>query len=321
MNMDSIVKMLGGLAFACSIQPALAQRIAVLEVEVENAVLYRYDLADPTQWAKSAAAMPTTFDRAFVDFCQVGDIVAVNGKPAQGIHMTCGTRMGFSPTAKSGFAVADVAMGSGHQECNWEIYGTDGRVVGRFVDGGFFPHSVQGGAGAFFGATGEHQSTGVAPVRVASVGEDPSLRRINGGGKYKVTFYIKPALWPEVAQIGGAPAVFHADYQTRVDAEHPAEPGETLILVARNLGPTLPGVVPQGARVFASDPPYNEVSSPVDVTVNGVSGEVINKLGWPGTTDTYRIDVRLPTGLTPGTGKLVLKAAWISSEEVPVQIR
>ncbi len=322
MNIDKPTRILAILLAAGALSVASAQRVATLEIEVENSVVYRYDQGDPSLWAKTSTPVPAAFDKAFVDFCQLGDIVSVNGSPAKGLHMTCGTRMGFSATPQPGFAIADVSMGSGRQECNWELYTAEGRFVGRFVDGGFFPHAVQGGAGAYFGATGEHQSTGVAPARVASVTEDPSRRRVNGGGgKYRVTYVIKPAVWPEIVLIDGAPAVFHSDLETPVDDAHPAQSGETIIIVAKGLGPTLPGVVPQGARVFASQPPFNEVNSPVEVTVSGAAGEILNKIGWPGTTDTYRVDVRLPSGLTPGTAKLVLTSAWIPSEEVAIRIR
>src|SRR5688500_14115965 len=42
-------------------------------------------------------------------------------------------------------------------------------------------------------------------------------------------------------------------------------------------------------NVAAIQTPSAEVNSPVDVTINGPTAEVANKLGWPGTTDTYRL--------------------------------
>jgi hypothetical protein len=51
-------------------------------------------------------------------------------------------------------------------------------------------HAVVGGAGAFANATGTMtMETGVSS-RVASMSEDPSKRRIHGGGRFRSTFYL-----------------------------------------------------------------------------------------------------------------------------------
>ena len=311
------------IAMALSFGLRAGERVAVLDVEVRNAVIYRYDVADPSQVASTAAPTPTTLNNAFTDFCQLGDIVSVNGKPARGLHMTCATRMGFSPTAAPGFAIADVTQGGGRQECNWQLHTADGRFVGRLVDGGFAPHAVQGGAGAYLGATGEHVSAGISPVRVASVVEDPSRRRANGGGSYRVTFYLIPKFWPEVVLLPeGGPAIFHGDdFSKPVNAANPARPGELLVMVAKGLGPTLPGPTPPGTRLFSGAPPYNEVSSALEITVNGVEADVIGKIGWPGTRDMYRVDFRLPSGTAAGEASLQLTSAWIPAEEVRISVQ
>jgi len=298
---------------------AESNRVAVLEIEVQNSVTYRYDDSDVTKRAGSQVPVTPSIDRAFIDFCQIDDIVAVNGKPAKGLHMTCGTRMGFNPNPRPGFGIADVALGAGRQECNWEIYSAEGRFIGRFVDGGVFPHSVQGGAGAYFGATGENHFSG-ASGRLTSVTEDPSLRRVNGGTSYKVYFYVIPKYWPEVVVGTAGPAVFRdGDTSLPVSSERPARSGEVLTLIAKGLGPTLPGIsgpTPAGTRLFASVEPWDQVSSPLDVTINGMAAEVINSIGWPGTADMYRVDFRVPSGVTPGVAKLRLTSAWIPSDEV-----
>lgn len=303
-------------------QAAPPERVAVLEVEVENSVVYRYDQADPAQHASNSSATPTSLSRAFTDFCQFGDIVAVNGKPAKGVHMTCGTRVGFAPNPQPGFAIGDATIANGRQQCNWELLTPEGRPVGRIVDGGFFPHAVLGGAGAYFGAVGEHQSIVERAPRVASVSEDPSRRRLNGGGgKHKVIFYLTPKTWPEIVMLPEGPAIYHGDNLTsRVSLSMPAKPGELLTLVAKGLGPTLPGIAPAGARVFSGEP-FNEVSSPVEITVNGIEADVVNKIGWPGTTDTYRIDFRVPPGTSPGLAAVRLTTAWIPASEIRIPVQ
>jgi uncharacterized protein (TIGR03437 family) len=60
------------------------------------------------------------------------------------------------------------------------------------------------------------------------------------------------------------------------------------------------------------------VNSPVAVTVNGNPAEAINSIGWPGLTDTYRVDFRVPGGTTAGTASIQLTAAWIAGPAVRI---
>jgi hypothetical protein len=48
---------------------AYAQRVAFLEIEVANAVVYRYDVADADKRPVSPTPVPVTIDRAFLDYC------------------------------------------------------------------------------------------------------------------------------------------------------------------------------------------------------------------------------------------------------------
>ena len=90
-----------------------------------------------------------------------------------------------------------------------------------------------------------------------------------------------------------------------------------MIVRAKNLGPTTRFLPP--GQVFPTDTSY-EVNSPVEVTINGRDAEVINKIGWPGAMDHYRVDFRVPDGLT-GIATIRLSAAWIPGPEfrIPVQ--
>lgn len=295
-----------------------AQRVAVLEIDVANAVVYRYDVADADKRAVSPTPVPVALDRAFFDYCLIEDIVAVNGRPAKGLHMTCATRMGFSPSPRPGFGIADAAINQGRQQCNWELLSPDGQFVGRLVDGGFYPHAVLGGAGAYFALTGEHVSAGTS--RSTSVAEDPSMRRINGGGSGKATFYVVPRFWPEVLVQPDGPAVFHTD-GSRVTSQSPARSGELLMMQAKGLGPTRPALVPPGVKPFAEEAPYEQVNSPVDVFVDGVAAEVVTAIGWPGSLDTYRVDFRVPSGARAGTVSIQVTSAWIQSDPVKIGIQ
>ena len=115
----------------------------------------------------------------------------------------------------------------------------------------------------------------------------------------------------------GGPAVFHADFSP-VTAAKLAKAGEVLIMKATGLGPTVPGVDP--GQPFSTDA-VQQVNSPVDVTLNGQSAEIINKVGWPGLVDTYRVDFRVLDGTASGTATLQVTAAFIPGREVSIPVR
>jgi len=112
-------------------------------------------------------------------------------------------------------------------------------------------------------------------------------------------------------------SVFHADF-TPVSASSPARAGETLILSATGLGPTRPGVDPE--QPFPASP-LQEVNSPLDVTVNGQAAVIVNKVGWPGTTGAYRVDLRIPDGTASGTATIQISAAFIDGPPAQVPVR
>ena len=91
-----------------------------------------------------------------------------------------------------------------------------------------------------------------------------------------------------------------------------------MILTATNLGPTRPGVDP--GKPFPLSP-LQEVNSAVDVVVNGQAGEVINKIGWPGLENVYRVDFRVPEGTAAGMAAIQLTAAWIAGLPVNVPVQ
>ena len=127
-----------------------------------------------------------------------------------------------------------------------------------------------------------------------------------------------PRFRPQVIISQTGPAVVHAADFSLVTAARPAKPGEILTLFATGLGPTLPGVDP-GER-FTTDP-LQIVTSPIDITVNGVSADVLYAGGYPGATDAYQVNFRLPTGITTGAASLQIAAAWIPGPEVKLAIQ
>ena len=297
-------------------------RVVTLNVDVENAVTYRFDVEDPAKRGANPNLTTTILPNAFMEGIEVDDIVAVNGKPAKGVHAIRYMRMNFSPTPSPGQAIADMSGSFG--DCNWYFQAQDGKFVGQILDGGLtVPHVVKGGAGAFYAATGEHNwvPDPARPTRNASVSEDPSRRRELGGGRYRVLFYLVMESYPEVEMTSQGPAILHADDWSLVNPTRPARAGELLVMRARNLGPTTPAVPPNQPFPKWTGDPLVVVNSDVEVTVNGAPAEVLVKAGWPSEVGVYRVDFRMPSGVTPGMAALQLTAAWIPSEEVKIPVR
>jgi uncharacterized protein (TIGR03437 family) len=297
------------MGVSCAAAFGQGENRVTLVVDVANTVSYRSDVIDPNGRGTAATQTAPPPNRPFTDILNVGDIVAVNGTPARGLWTSRIFAMGFSPTPAPGFGIADRASGN-LADCKWEFLDADGRLIGAIFDSGYFPHGVTAGTGAFYGARGQMGSPAPAnapplppqrPIRIASTSEDPGRRRVLGGGTSRVIFTLIPAERPEVM------GAYHQDFSP-VTAANPARPDEVILLRASGLGSLVPGNLPSGSEPFP-DPPV-EVNSPVSATVAGQAAEVTNKVGWPGSTSTYRVDVRIPA-IPAGETSLQLTVAWI----------
>ena len=299
----------------------------ILEIQTENAVVYLDDVADPSKLASSPDIVPPR-GRNFMPWIYIGDIVSVNGQPAKGVAVARGMSIALRTSANPGLAIADTIRQDA-QDFRFEIQQADGTPIGSIMaigfSGGVPPpgastratggsNVIIGGTSAFLGARGLQNGAG-GSHRIASMMEDPANRRINGGGPTDLfLLHLIPMSRPEIATSPTGPAVFHADFSP-VTAAKPAKAGEVLIVKATGLGPTVPRVDP--GQPFPTDT-LQQVNSPVDVTVNGESAEVINKIGWPGQVDTYRLDFRVPDGTAAGMAPIQLTVAWISGASVNI---
>ncbi|HUI78152.1 MAG TPA: hypothetical protein VLY24_09555 [Bryobacteraceae bacterium] len=307
----------GLLWSAVCLSAANQPQISVLTIEVDNVVTYVGDVTDPSKLALSPAATTPAATRAFTDSIIVADVVKVNGKPAKGLWSSRSYGMGFSPTAASGFAISDASGALG--ECRWEIQTADGVLVGRFMEGGLGMHQISAGSGAFFGLRG--QQTRVQTVRAfrrASMTEDPSLRRVLGGGYAVHTFHVATAYPAAFAGSDTSPEVFHADF-TLVNAGSPAHAGEVLIGRVSNLGYTTPANDPGAA--FPTSAPYDLVNAPVEVVVGGQAQDAINKEGWPGLVNLYRVDFVVPPGTHSGMVDVQLSVSGIAGPAVQIPVQ
>ena len=112
-------------------------------------------------------------------------------------------------------------------------------------------------------------------------------------------------------------AAYHEDFSP-VTASRPLRRGSTAILRVTGLGPTRNTRLGQP---FPSEP-LDEVNSPVEAFVNAEPVRVVNRVGWPGTTDEYRVDIAIPEGLPAATSASVhLLAAWIPSLPLTLPVR
>ena len=325
------------LAVCTDYSLAQAPAVTTLEVDVENFVVYVYDLTDPSKLATDQSRTTSPLGaqpgglKAFTPLIGIADIVAVNGAPAKGTWVTRGIVLNLRTSALPGQAIADTIRNNITDQV-FEILQTDGTPVGTVMasEVGFGApppgapltsignnKAITGGTGAFLGARGQMGFSQGGGIRIASVSEDPANRRVHGGGTTRHLIQLMPASRPEIESMTTGPAVWHADFSP-VTAARPAKRGELLIVRATGLGPTRPGVefgrpFPQGV--------FHQVNSPVTISVNSQQAEVINAIGWPELVNTYRIDFRVPAGTTSGMASIQVSAAWISGAPVSIPVQ
>jgi uncharacterized protein (TIGR03437 family) len=123
---------------------------------------------------------------------------------------------------------------------------------------------------------------------------------------------------PQIVTTANGPAVTHSSDFTLVSGSKPATAGEILSLFATGLGPVNPGVDP--GKPFPTSP-LAVVNSPIDVTVNGTSAEVLAAVGFPGTVDNYQVNFRVPSNTPKGAATVQVSAAWIAGPPVSIAIQ
>jgi len=329
------VKMAIVLGAALSCIPAKAQnsQAAILTIDIENVVQYLQDTSDLTKLATIPNVTPPSPPKNFAQQVGFGDIVAINGLPAKGTLTRSVRNVALVPNANPGQAVADTARGAVVMD-SFEILSSDGSAVGTIVTSGFAPgtpapgtpqsvtqgnYAIIGGTGAFLGIRGQSgQVSQTIPIRLASMTEDPANRRVNGGGKARWALQLIPMDRPEIIVTSSGPAVAHSSDFSVVTAAKPAAAGEILSLFMTGLGPTRPGVDP-GAPFPSS--PAAVVNSPVSVTVNGKSAEVIGAVGYPNTVGGYQLNFRVPSDVAKGTATIQVAAAWIAGTPVTIAVQ
>lgn len=305
----------------------------ILEIDIDNIAFYGRDSGDISKYATEPNRTVTTQCCNFGFSEGIGDVVAVNGTPVKGTFTAQASGVLYSPNPSESptlrFGIADT-FATGRLIYEVDIWNLDGTQIGTLFAMGLnnTPRPpgaplvseslnlvVLGGTGAFLGVRGQMQSSKLIrpPNRPnPSMLEDPRFRRDFAEGRgfsFRRIAHLVPFQVPAISTI-----LHGADFSP-VTSANPARAGELLVVRASGLGPTRPGVDP--GQPFPANK-VQEVNSPVELLVNGRTAEVVNKIGWPGLVDTYRVDFRMPGGSPAGTATVQLSAAWIMG--VPAQI-
>ncbi len=321
-------------AWLCT-RVAQAAPASVLQVDIQNVVFYNYDTYDYTKFAADPANTNGLTMKSFAMHIAVGDVVAINGELAKGTFLLRSDPMiVLRPNPTPGQAIADISRGM-VDDFYIEFLLLDGTSVGSIVGfgtwGGTAPpgaplaattcnYAITGGAGAFLGLRGQASlaTSGFPGAPTASIAEDPAHRRTHPGGSGRLILHVLPMSTPEVVLTAAGPAVVHSSDFALVSSAKPAKPGEILSLFATDLGPTKPGVDP--GQPFPTNP-QQLVSSPVKVLVNGTPAEVLYAGGYPGSTNGYQVNFRLPAGMTPGMSSIRITSAWIAGQEAKIAVQ
>ena len=291
---------------------------STLEIEVQNRAFYgnraEYDklASDP-----NPQPIPQQPAPAFGVVTAIGDIVALNGKPARGIWVDRFQVLQTSPSPQPGQTIADVSRFAADEHV-FDILQLDGTWIGTITASGLsnYPSDlantnglvVTGGAGAYLGVRGAYVSASGGFGRATTTAEDPSVRRNFTGSSIKFQIQLIPLQAPQVLTNAGQPEMYHSDLSP-ITSANPARPGEVVILAAIGLGPTRP----------SGDRPGMIVNSPVSVIANGVAIDTINQMGWPGRDSVYRVDFRMPD-VSAGMAPVRLNVAGIEGPEFQLPV-
>jgi uncharacterized protein (TIGR03437 family) len=333
MNAERFLKILAVELVAAAGLVAQSPPPVVLAIDITNAVIYAGDVSEPSKFATVTSMTSGATPNNFFPVIWIADIVAVNGKPSKGTWTVRGNYLNRSPNAAPGAAIAD-SSGAFFFDWTADLQQPDGTPIGSLfaIGTGGAPKApgapssflqanmtVVGGTGAYLGVRGQGGQGGntVSP-RVASISEDPSLRRTLGGGSRRYLFHLFPMFRPEVLVADNGPAVVHAIDSSRVTSANPAHVGEVLTVYASGFGPTRPGVDP--GQPFP-DSPLQPVNSPVEVTVNGNTAEVLYAGGYPRAIDRFQVNFRVPDGTPSGLATLRLLSGFVPSSDVSIPVQ
>jgi uncharacterized protein (TIGR03437 family) len=123
---------------------------------------------------------------------------------------------------------------------------------------------------------------------------------------------------PGVAAFGdGTLIAQHANY-VLVDTNHPAVPGETLIIYLDGMGATNPAVPTDG--IAPSVEPLARLVTPVTVTVGNETATIVYAGLTPGGIGLYQIDFTVPQDLKTSTPTVVVKQNGVTANSTTLPV-
>ena len=137
----TIIARVAGAA-ACSVvawmvvlpRSAQAQTLppTVLQLDIDNVVVYVQDTFDVSKFATSPNITPAASQPTFSFLTGIGDIVAVNGQAAKGTWTYVFQRVNLTPASAPGRSIADTSR-QGLIQANYEILSADGTPIGTIM--------------------------------------------------------------------------------------------------------------------------------------------------------------------------------------------
>ena len=95
------------LAAYCTLGQGQIPPATILEINVENSVRYQEDISDLSKFATDPNVTTAVPPKNFFFRMNIGDIVAVNGRPAKGTMTRNNRTIDSNPAPNPGQAIAD----------------------------------------------------------------------------------------------------------------------------------------------------------------------------------------------------------------------
>lgn len=128
----------------------------------------------------------------------------------------------------------------------------------------------------------------------------------------------QPGIFSTAASGAGQGAILDAGFRL-ADASNPVRPGDIIQIFATGLGPVSPAVA-SGAPASAN--PISHATVPPQCRIGGLSAVVEFAGLAPGFVGLYQVNVRVPTGVAPGSAvPVVLTTGGATSNTVTIAVR
>jgi uncharacterized protein (TIGR03437 family) len=147
----------------------------------------------------------------------------------------------------------------------------------------------------------------------------PVIAILNGALSVPVMADVSPVQLGVAAQADGHVIAQHGADSSSVDSNHPAKPGEVLVIYLSGMGPTKPSVK-SGAAAPTSEPLARVTIQPT-VTVDGQNATVQFAGLTPGYVGLYQVNFQVPSNAKSGDLSLILTQGGVSSNGTTLPVK